>query len=94
MSKRNIRRIELDCPIRYHAIGSDDIHEGRACDYSNSGVSFIARDKLEEGQLQEIHIDNPGEQMPPLHAIIEVIRCKPAEKPGEFFIAGFIKILK
>lgn len=95
MSKRNIPRIELDCPIRYHDIGSSTVHEGRARDYSNHGVSFLTPTPIEEGALQEVHIDDPGEaNMPPLHAIIEIIRCIPDEKQGEYFVAGTIKIHK
>ncbi len=95
MSKRTIRRIELDCKLLYHNIGSSDVFVGRAQDYSNSGVSFIAYEELEEGSLKEIHIDEPDTPgMPPLNAIIEIIRCTPDEKPGEYFVAGFIKLLK
>lgn len=93
MSKRHIPRIELNCAVTYHDIGSNEHKKGQALDYSNTGVSFLTPENLAEGCLQEVHIENPGiDDMPPLHAIIEVVRCQPSTKNlGQYEIAGMIK---
>ena len=95
MSKRHIPRIELNCAMTYHDVGSNEHKKGMALDYSSTGVSFLTPEDLQPGTLQEVHIEKPeNSDHPPLHAIIAVIRCETfAAQLGQYQIAGIIKAL-
>lgn len=92
--QRALPRIKVDCKIAYKAVNDVDLKEGIAKNISGNGVLFVADEQVEVGDIIEINIV-PGEEesVPPMSAIIEVVRVNPTEN-GDFEIAGLIKTMK
>jgi len=92
---RSIPRITIECPMTYHNVDSPDIKKGIALDVSSNGILFLANEKLPDGSLKEIHIEPADTSIPPLNAIIQIVRVEMTEGiNNQFKTAGMIKIIK
>jgi len=92
---RSIPRITVECPMTYHNVDSPDIKKGLALDVSSNGILFLANEKLIDGSLKEIHIEPTDSSIPPMNAIIQIVRVEVAEgMNNQFKTAGIIKIIK
>ena len=92
---RTIRRIPIECPLTYNIVNQKDIKKGIAIDISNSGIKFLANEKLEEGTLIDIRLHPLDETNVPLSAVVQVLRVEVAEGiNNQYKTAAVIKILK
>lgn len=90
---RSLPRISIECPMTYHNVDSPDIKKGIALDFSNNGILFLTSEKLNEGDLKEVHIEPANETA--MHAIIQVNRAeKTSSADNQYKIAGIIKMMK
>ena len=94
LEKRAGRRIPINCPVQIMLPDGREFH-GLVLDLSVDGVRFDCPVELVPAQEAEIrmlpHVTSP---IPPLRAVIEVLRCDPAEAPGKFEIAAALRVIK
>lgn len=91
---RIIPRIDIECPMTYHDVDSPNIRAGTARNVSNNGILFIAREKMADGAIKEVHIRPESNDVPSLDAVIQVVRVEDDSIPGQYLIAGVIKAIK
>ena len=92
--KRIIPRISVSCQINYKIVNAPEFRQGTAKNISSNGVLFVSEEEIEQGTMVEIKIIPGTESIPPLGAIIEVIRVNPIDSGEKFEIAGLIKAMK
>jgi len=92
--KRIIPRIAVTCQINYKKVNESEFKQGTAKNISSNGVLFESDDEIEVGTIMEIKVIPGTASIPPLGAIIEVIRVNPVESGDNFEIAGLIKAMK
>lgn len=90
--KRDYYRMTVDCPVRFAPVGGTHYTEGLCRNFSAGGIQFVSSTSVSLNQLLDVNITPTMSVVPPLNAIIEVIRCDP-DTQG-FIIAGVIKEMK
>lgn len=90
--KRDFYRMAVDCAARYRVNGADTVQSATVKDLSAGGVQLRIDQELAAGATLNVEIQ-PGKAItPPLHAVVKVIRCTPAEDdPRAFSIACSIE---
>jgi hypothetical protein len=82
--KRDFFRMAADCPLTYKTPGNGVGHSGRCINLSAGGVLFSADEAINAGTQIEINITPDKTVVPPLNAVIEVIRNEPSSQQGMF----------
>jgi hypothetical protein len=100
---RKYPRMAIDCAMTYKYVDDVDVRYAVAKNISGSGVLFIAGEEPQLGTLVELKV-NPGSlSIPPLNAIVEVVRVnrdsnrrwQPAESTTDHYeVAARIKTIK
>ncbi len=94
LEKRTGRRIPINCPVQIR-LSDDRTLLGLVHDLSVEGIRFDCPEELLPAQEAEIHLLPPTASMiPPLNAIIQVIRCDPTDAPHIFMIAAALRVTK
>jgi len=76
--KRDYIRMEMDCPMTFCVQGEGERHQGTARDLSSSGLSILTEHTVPVGTMLEVNV-TPGQQLvPPLEAVVEVVRVQQA----------------
>lgn len=89
--KRGFNRMTLnDCPLTYRVQGNDEVYNGVAQNLSSSGIRMICDKELEPGTLLEVRITPAMTVVPPLEAVVEVIRVQ-AVNGGCYEVGATIK---
>lgn len=91
--KRDFFRMMADCKLSFKVAGTSKVMEGKCINLSAGGVLFLTRENLAEGSDIELNITPDKPIVPPLNAIVEVVRSSPTETAGEYEVAGTIKEL-
>jgi len=92
--QRTIPRISVTCQINYKNVNESEFKQGRARNISSNGVLFVTDEEIEVGMIMEIKLVPGASSVPPLGAIIEVVRVNPVESDNNFEVAGLIKAMK
>lgn len=91
---RKYPRMAIDCGITYRYVDTDQVKEAVAKNISGNGLLFIADEEPAVGSLMEIRIQPGTLSIPPLKAIVEVVRVEASaavrEGGGRFGIAAMI----
>jgi hypothetical protein len=88
--KRSYIRMKTDSRITFQQEGSNHSYEGQCVDLSAAGVLFLTDQRFAPGTRLNINITPQLSVVPPLDAIIEVVRSQ-LHSNGSFAIAGQIK---
>lgn len=88
--KRDFIRMETSSKIDYRKTGSDKLHQGQCINLSATGVLFTTDMNVSPGTELDISIQPDLTIVPPLQAIIEVVRTK-LNNNGSYNIAAEIK---
>lgn len=89
--KRDFIRMKVDSPMRIEVEG----HPSIACtchDLSSTGVRFVLEHEMTKGEEARIIIPSNRHQLPPLHAIIKILRKEESTK-GYVYGARIVSIL-
>jgi len=94
LEKRIGRRIPIDCPVQIVLSDGRELL-GLVQDLSVEGIRFDCPVQLIPAQEAEVRLLPPNASMiPPLNAVIEVIRCDPTDTPYRFIIAAALRVTK
>lgn len=85
--KRDFIRMQLDCPAQCTDLGSGEQFIAQAKDLSGKGLCLELSRSLSPGTLLEVRIEPATAVVPPLHAVVEVVRVEP-DMSGERFRTG------
>lgn len=88
--KREYIRLNTNAVMTIKCDGSEQTLEGRCINLSASGVLFSSEQRFEPGTLIHINITPPKAIVPPLDAIVEVLRAQ-ADNDNGYAIAGHIR---
>ncbi|MCW8906597.1 MAG: PilZ domain-containing protein [Sedimenticola sp.] len=86
--KRDFYRMSVDCEASFRVLGSDSVERAVVKDLSAGGVQLRTADEVLPGATLNLAIQPVKAITPPLHAVVTVIRCTPAEDAeGGFAVA-------
>lgn len=85
--KRDFIRMQLDCPVQCTDLRNGERFMGQAKDLSGKGLCLELTRNLPPGAMLEVRIEPAKVVVPPLHAIVEVMRVEP-DVSGERFRIG------
>lgn len=73
--KRDFYRMALNCKARYRVEGGSAVEQATVKDLSAGGLQLQTTSEVDAGATLNVEIQ-PGKSItPPLHAVVEVIRC-------------------
>lgn len=74
---REFPRMAIDCGITYNVLDAPEARSAVIKNISGGGVLFLAEEEPQIGAMMEIKV-NPGNiSIPPLSAVVEVVRVNP-----------------
>ena len=73
--KRNFYRMAVECQLEYTEAGQAETRIGHVKNLSGNGILFQTDHAINIGAEMEIVVKTGSNLTPPLHAMIEVIRC-------------------
>lgn len=85
--KRDFIRMLLEYPVNCIELASGKRFTGQAKDLSGKGLGLELGRSIAEGALLEVRIEPEMSVVPPLHAVVEVVRVE-ADDLGERFRVG------
>jgi len=91
--QRNFIRMDIQCEMTYRYPDSPQIYVAVCKNLSGSGVLFTAAQAIEVGAALEIKLAPTNALTPPMKALVEVLRCRPATDGDGFDIAAEIKAI-
>ena len=91
--KRDYFRMAADCPLSFTIHGDETLYNGQCINLSAGGVRFHSETVVEPGSLVEINITPDKSVVPPLKAVIEIIRRDATSKANTYEYGGTIKKL-
>ncbi len=95
---RKYPRMAIDCGITYRCVDTDQVKEAVAKNISGNGVLFVADEEPAVGTLMEIRIQPGTLSIPPLKAIVEVVRVDTVapvmQDTGRYGIAAMIRSME
>lgn len=74
---REFPRMTIDCGITYQHLDEPEIRHAVAKNISSGGVLFVAAEEPEVGAMMEIRVGAGNMSIPPLSAVVEVVRVSP-----------------
>lgn len=92
--KRDFIRMLMDHPVTCVELASGQRFTGQAKDLSSKGLRLDIGRPLAEGAVLEVHIEPELSVVPPLHAVVEVVRVEPDETGERFMIGASIREFK
>ncbi len=88
--KRDYRRMVVDCEVQYRNLSTGETGIGQGKDLSAKGILFISAQPIKAGTELEIQIEPDRALVPPLHAVVDVVRSSEGG-PGCFLIGASIR---
>ena len=85
--KRDFMRMQMDCTAQCTDLRSGEQFDGQVKDLSGKGLCLELSRELAPGSLLEVRIVPEMAVVPPLHAVVEVMRVEP-DVSGERFLTG------
>lgn len=92
--KRDFMRMLMDCPVHCVELASGDAFTAIAKDLSGKGLCIEAGCPCKPGAMLEVHIEPENSVLPPLHAVVEVVRVEPDVSGERFRIGAAIREIK
>lgn len=92
--KRDFIRMLLEYPVSCIELASGARFTGQAKDLSGKGLGMEVGRSLAEGVLLEVRIDPEMSVVPPLHAVVEVVRVEPDDMGERFRVGTAIREFK
>ena len=93
LEKRIGRRIPINCPLQIKLADGRELL-GLVHDLSVEGIRFDCPVQLAPAQAAEVNLlPPPSSLFPPLHAMIEVIRCDASDTPLRFMVAAALRVV-
>ena len=89
--KRDYYRMTTESPITFNLIGENNQHAGTCINLSAGGVLIDTEQEIATNSQLEINITPKMAMVPPLHAIVEVLRVEENDTSNSYIIAGTIK---
>ncbi|OGT21069.1 MAG: hypothetical protein A2V90_07895 [Gammaproteobacteria bacterium RBG_16_57_12] len=89
--KRNFYRMNTDNPVTFNVMGNHQSHQGQCLNLSGSGILIATDQKLEANTQLKVCLASRQETVPPLLAIVEVIRAEEHPSGTHYIVAGTIK---
>lgn len=74
--QRHFRRMEIDCEILWRPEGGDELLHAQAINLSATGLAMICDQEQSAGARLEININPAYRVVPPMNAIVEILRVK------------------
>ncbi|MGA7802656.1 MAG: PilZ domain-containing protein [Gammaproteobacteria bacterium] len=74
--KRDFLRMGVDCPVRCTELESGEACTGRAHNLSARGIALTVARRYPPGTRLEVRIEPERSLVPPLHALVEVVRLE------------------
>jgi hypothetical protein len=91
--KRDFQRMNMGCPARYRAQGSQQIECAVVDNLSGSGVALVSESPVAQDTVMNLEI-MPGKTItPPLSAQVRVLRCEPREDGNYGVVCTIERIL-
>lgn len=72
--KRDFLRMGVDCSVRCTEVASGQVCTGRAHNLSAGGLALTVAHSYPTGTRLEVRIEPERSIVPPLHALVEVVR--------------------
>ncbi|MCK5092083.1 MAG: PilZ domain-containing protein [Gammaproteobacteria bacterium] len=91
---RDFRRISIDCGVTLKNLDSGSVYSGVATNLSATGVLIECKDQLAVGDQLEINIVPEKTIVPPLHALVEIIRIGQGGEGKVYQVACAISEMK
>ena len=88
--KRDHRRIGVDCPMTFQVEGTGEVQQGVARDLSATGMLIQCGADIPLGSRLEVKVTPPKSIVPPLHAVVEVVRSQ-TKGPDRFELGVIIR---
>jgi hypothetical protein len=92
--KRDFIRMQLDCQAHCTDLQSGERFTGRARDLSGKGLCLELDRSLPPGTRLEVRIEPEKAVVPPLHAVVEVVRVEPDVSGARFRTGTAIREFK
>lgn len=89
--QRDFRRMMLNCEATLQSVADGTVLRGNAINISATGMLVLCDQVLPEGGEYQINITPERRVTPPLDALVEVLRVKPAQESGLYEVAFVIK---
>lgn len=90
--RRQFIRMQTQCKIIYRIVQSTETYVAKCSNLSGAGVMFTTDQPIESGRALEITICPANDVIPPLEALVEVLRVRKMD--GEYEVAAAIKGIK
>ncbi len=92
--KRDFIRMQTDCSAECTDLRNGEQFSGQLKDLSGKGLCLELSRDLPMGALLEVRIEPEMAVVPPLHAVVEVMRVEADEAGGVFMIGTSIREFK
>ncbi len=80
--KRDFYRMAVNCSAQYRDVTSDIVGKAVVKDLSAGGVQLLTEDEVTVGSRLNVEVAPGKDITPPLHAVVLVARCSPADGGG------------
>ena len=77
--KRDFRRMMVDCKVAMKKLDSNEVLQGTVKNLSAIGILIVTDQPFHEGDELEINVKPEKTIVPPLYAIVEVLRVHAVE---------------
>jgi len=74
--QRDFRRMQIDCDILWRPEEGDELFHAQAINLSATGLAMTCDQDLPAGTRLEININPAYRVVPPMNAIVEILRVK------------------
>jgi hypothetical protein len=89
--KRDFVRVSVECTVSVREAGSNQVETGTCTSLSGKGLMFLCDRQYPIGTMLEVSVVPQTAVVPPLDALVEVVRAEYNEEERKFAIAGVLK---
>jgi hypothetical protein len=91
---RDFRRMSISCKAQLKNMADGSVLYGNAINISATGLLVVCDQELPAGQQYEVNVAPEKQVVPPLDALVEVLRVRPAEEAGKYEVAFVINEMR
>jgi len=84
--KRDFRRMNVEIKAVFKVNDNAEMHKGVVDDLSATGLRLLTDEKIALGDTIEIRVKPEKVVVPPLHAMLKVLRIEDAESGARFSV--------
>jgi hypothetical protein len=89
--KRDFVRVSVECTVSIREAGGEQVDKGTCTSLSGKGLMFLCDRQYPIGTILEVSVVPDKAVVPPLDALVEVVRSEYDEQERKFAIAGVLK---